>query len=75
LARLLAIWSFPDLTDGRLLCDVLTTIWIIVGAKLEERDMASDVGESYRQYQHQVPMLIPYHLHPLARRLRDPPLS
>ncbi|MFC1924724.1 methyltransferase family protein [Chloroflexota bacterium] len=72
LAILLAIWSSPDLSVDRFLFNVLTTIWIIIGTKLEERDMVSDIGEPYRQYQHQVPMLIPYKLRPAARRRTAP---
>ena len=35
------------------------TIRIIIGAVLEERDLAFTFGESYREYQRQVPMLLP----------------
>lgn len=66
LAMLLAIWSSPDLSSDRLLFNLLTTIWIILGTILEERDMVSDVGKPYQQYQRQVPMMIPYRLRPAA---------
>jgi protein-S-isoprenylcysteine O-methyltransferase Ste14 len=56
---LLLIWSCPDLTADRLLFNILWTAWIIVGTVLEERDLVADFGESYRDYQHKVPMLIP----------------
>jgi methanethiol S-methyltransferase len=54
------IWSYPELTADRLLFDVLFTVWIIVGAYLEERDLTADFGESYRTYRRRVPMLIPW---------------
>jgi protein-S-isoprenylcysteine O-methyltransferase Ste14 len=61
---LLMIWSYPDLTLDRLLCNVLFTAWIIVGTVLEERDLATAFGDDYRNYQRKVPMLIPHHLRP-----------
>jgi protein-S-isoprenylcysteine O-methyltransferase Ste14 len=61
---LLMIWSCPDLTVDRLLFNVLWTAWIIVGTVLEERDLVADFGETYRDYQRKVPMLIPYRLRP-----------
>ncbi len=59
---LLMIWSCPDLTMDRLLFNVLWTIWIFVGALLEEQDLIADFGDSYIGYQRRVPMLIPYKL-------------
>ena len=59
LAALLMIWSYPVLTADRLLFNTLWTIWIVVGTVLEERDLASDFGKAYREYQRNVPMLLP----------------
>jgi protein-S-isoprenylcysteine O-methyltransferase Ste14 len=61
---LLMIWSCPDLTMDRLLFNVLWTIWITVGALLEERDLVADFGDRYIEYRKKVPMLIPYKLRP-----------
>ncbi|UCE61419.1 MAG: isoprenylcysteine carboxylmethyltransferase family protein [Phycisphaerales bacterium] len=63
---LLMIWACPDLTADRLLFNVLWTVWIIVGTVLEERDLVSAFGETYRDYQGKVPMLIPHNLRPTA---------
>ena len=60
LFMLLLIWSTPRFSTDQLLFNVLWTSWIVVGAKLEERDLVVDFGESYRRYQRAVPMLIPY---------------
>lgn len=57
---LLLIWSSPDLTLDRIILNSLWTLWIIIGTILEERDLVSDFGDKYRQYQGQVPMLIPW---------------
>lgn len=59
LFMLLLIWSTPRLSADQLLFNVLWTAWIIVGTKLEERDLLVDFGQAYRQYQASVPMLIP----------------
>jgi protein-S-isoprenylcysteine O-methyltransferase Ste14 len=57
---LVMIWVCPDLTADRLLFNALFTAWIVVGTFLEERDLARDLGEPYREYQRQVPMLVPW---------------
>ena len=56
---LLMIWSYPDITADRLLFNVLWTLWIATGAVLEERDLAAEFGDDYREYQRKVPMLLP----------------
>jgi len=56
------LWSYPDLTADRLLLNVMWTVWIFIGAHLEERDLVSTFGESYGAYQRQVPMLLPLRL-------------
>ena len=59
LAVLLMIWSYPVLTADRLLFNVLWTLWIVIGTVLEERDLRSELGDEYRDYQRDVPMLLP----------------
>ncbi len=60
LAALLLIWCAGDVTADRILFCVLWTIWIVVATRWEEADLVSEIGEPYRQYQKQVPMLIPW---------------
>jgi protein-S-isoprenylcysteine O-methyltransferase Ste14 len=57
---LVLFWANPDMTADQLLLAVTWTAWIWVGAALEERDLVAEFGESYRVYQRQVPMLIPW---------------
>lgn len=57
---LVLIWSTHEVTLDRLLFSVLWTIWIILGTYLEERDLVTEFGDRYRQYQKTVPMLIPW---------------
>jgi len=59
LVCLMAIWSGPELTADRMLFNVLWTAWLVVGARLEERDLTAQFGDAYRRYQQAVPMLIP----------------
>lgn len=70
LSSILMFWSSPDLTSDRLLFNLLWTAWTVVGAILEERDLAAEFGDGYRQYQRKVPMLIPFRLGDRLRRRR-----
>ncbi|HSN54442.1 MAG TPA: isoprenylcysteine carboxylmethyltransferase family protein [Candidatus Sulfomarinibacteraceae bacterium] len=58
-AVLVMIWSNPELTADRLLFNLLWTAWVVVAARLEERDLVADFGDAYRNYQRRVPMLLP----------------
>jgi protein-S-isoprenylcysteine O-methyltransferase Ste14 len=60
-AAIVLICSCVDFTADRLLFNALWTGWICVGAKLEEKDFAAELGGVYDQYRRQVPMLIPWH--------------
>jgi protein-S-isoprenylcysteine O-methyltransferase Ste14 len=59
LCVLLLIWSTPRLSGDQLLFNVLWTAWIVVGTKLEERDLLVEFKETYHEYQRHVPMLLP----------------
>jgi methanethiol S-methyltransferase len=56
---ILAFWAAPTMTWGRLLFAVVTTVWILIAIQIEERDLAHFLGEPYRRYRAQTPMLIP----------------
>ena len=59
LCMLLLIWSTPRLSTDQLLFNVLWTAWVVVGIKLEERDLLVEFGDTYRRHQRRVPMLLP----------------
>jgi protein-S-isoprenylcysteine O-methyltransferase Ste14 len=59
LGFLIAFWSAPTMTGGRLLFALATTIYCLVAVRLEERDLVYFHGDEYRDYQRQVRMLIP----------------
>ena len=66
LVSLIIIWSGPIFTVDRLLHNLLWTLWIVIGTKLEEKDLVGCFGAAYRDYQRAVPMLIPRSIQPLV---------
>jgi len=67
---LVLIWGEHSISADRLLFNVLWTAWIVIGTVLEERDLRSEFGRVYREYQAAVPMLLPI---PRALRRRRSP--
>jgi protein-S-isoprenylcysteine O-methyltransferase Ste14 len=59
LGLLLAFWATPHMTAGHLLFAVLSTAYILVGVRLEEKDLVTEFGASYEHYRQRVPMLMP----------------
>ena len=70
LVSLVIIWAGPVFTTDRLLHNLLWSLWIVIGATLEEKDLVACFGDAYREYQRSVPMLIPKSIRPLVQDTR-----
>jgi protein-S-isoprenylcysteine O-methyltransferase Ste14 len=58
-ALIIFLWSQTfRLSD--IVTNTVLTVYIIIGTKLEERKLVLEFGDSYVQYQKEVPMLIPF---------------
>lgn len=60
---LIFLWLTPSMTVNQLTVSAVLTIYLFVGAILEERRLVRDFGAVYEDYRRDTPMIIP-----LARR-------
>ena len=59
LGFIVAFWSAPAMSQGRLLFALVSTVWILVAIQIEERDLVHFLGEPYKQYRQRTSMLVP----------------
>jgi protein-S-isoprenylcysteine O-methyltransferase Ste14 len=60
LGFMVGFWAAPVMTWGHLLFAGMTTAYILVGIRLEERDLLSAFGSAYGEYRGEVPMVVPW---------------
>jgi methanethiol S-methyltransferase len=60
LGWLIAFWAAPTMTVAHFLFAALTTGYILVAIRFEERDLVTAFGAEYVQYKENAPMLIPF---------------
>ncbi len=56
---IIAVWATPDMTVGHFVFALVSTLYIIVALRFEERDLIDALGDSYTQYRKNVPQLFP----------------
>lgn len=56
---LTAFWAAPVMTLGHFVFAAAFTVYVLIGIRLEERDLLALYGEAYREYRRRVSMLIP----------------
>lgn len=56
----IAFWFTPVMTQGHLLFAAITSVYILFGIRLEERDLLASRGVEYERYREQVSMITPH---------------
>jgi protein-S-isoprenylcysteine O-methyltransferase Ste14 len=56
---LIIFWAAPIMTSAHLLFAIMTTAYILIAIRLEERDLVDAFGADYVAYRRRTPMLIP----------------
>jgi protein-S-isoprenylcysteine O-methyltransferase Ste14 len=60
LGFLLAFWATPSMSQGHLLFAIVTSVYILFGITIEERDLLNFLGDDYKAYRKRTPALIPF---------------
>ena len=59
LAGLLVLWA-RDVDSVSLVVNIIFSLYLIIGAKIEEKKLVREFGEAYVEYQSPVSMLVPW---------------
>lgn len=57
---ILGVWATPNMTVTHLVFALGITAYFVIGAKIEEKDLINDFGDSYLDYKKSTPMLVPF---------------
>jgi protein-S-isoprenylcysteine O-methyltransferase Ste14 len=57
---LIGIWITPSMSYSHLMLSITLSIYIFVGIWFEERDLTLELGNTYREYQQRVRMILPF---------------
>jgi protein-S-isoprenylcysteine O-methyltransferase Ste14 len=55
----IAFWAAPTMTAGHLLFSIAMSGYILIAVQFEERNLVEALGDQYRDYRRDVPMLLP----------------
>ena len=72
LGYVIVFWSTAHMTAGHLLFAVIMTVYILIGVRLEEKDLLTIHGAAYERYRQEVSMLLPVpkSLHAMRKALK-----
>ena len=56
---LIIFWAAPTMTVAHLIFALITTAYILIAIRWEERDLESAFGEAYADYKSRTPMIVP----------------
>jgi methanethiol S-methyltransferase len=59
LSLIIYLWC-QTYTLAEIIANTVLTIYVIIGTILEEKKLVLEYGDAYVQYQHEVPMLLPF---------------
>ncbi len=59
LGFLVAFWAAPAMSLAHLVFAAAFTAYVLIGVRLEERDLVAAHGDDYRRYRRSTPMLLP----------------
>lgn len=69
LGVIMVFFATPHMTAGHLFFAISMTVYVLIGLFFEERSLVREFGDTYRDYQTRVPMLIP---NPFRTRTPEP---
>lgn len=71
LGFLISFWAAPTMTAGHALFSIAMTGYVLIAVHIEERGLVKALGNDYREYRREVPMLVPIK-HRSRRRSAEP---